>query len=1072
MGLNLLSLHLNYVVLTMNRTGEAILKACTLLLTTLSPRPFAKPFLRIIALLAAVLPIALSRAPIVRGSTPSDPSPSADAKVGPPQSVTVAIPGPLRSFLRMAGISQKVTPEEVMPLLARNVFVLGYEGEWSKGRPSEFLILLNRYVQQARELVTLAGPSAVIHVSTCDDAKPLLKILGYRTRADCGKHDTYLETADPQRAFLTIDSGFPLPDLEKSLQEGKPFSYSFEMSRVPSPPVEIDWARKGKKTDVVDMLLSDPGVARFYWALARMDAETLSSLRQSNALKKMVPLAPILDFYGTHLCIRSGHVVVPGGPVAVPAWKDLVGANPDAPGEFIPKLLAKDNGWLAAYFDALSSVLPSQQSHFTDPARLRRFYEMFRGKDTSDAGTGVFRRDAGLFLLMTRLRWEPNGDPYVPGNLEVWKKIFRQKTDSKIVRDWGRRAEHWNQPIQLLEALSAISRVQTESGPLQSYLMLSELDARRPPERRLRPETVAMLAAKFSDFGDQYLIFSEFPDLNDASIVAFLQTVTSLNSISKNVLRGNALGTFQASTGLWQIFARQGEIPPAALNDSWQKLVKPFGKVSSSSQLFDAGRTAVRDLLLATTGKPEASQDTIVNLLAGPHQSATDAQRTHDQVANKIRSVLDEQRLVSLDTLLALGDGLRDGAQTNASSANLLPLAGELREFEMPQPIFKNSERDQWAAGIYNNHHTDLQMRTNLAKIIKSPNSPQQLAESRGQLTPFLRDTLVGLNYAYYEPPGAQILHHNPLFVRSHDFAGDTVIGVEHLWQAPRMFGAGSPAGGGAHLVGSLADLPYVLATAEQDFIAPQNVQALIWRDLVPGLLTNAVVPRWWNVTQNELHAVSLYQQSGEELLAASAQNEDLRNRVMNILSSRMIPQRSERLEQTLHSGHVPEAVSQLMPADTFYLAAEYQRQSPQELNSFGPASIELAALSKLHGDEVSWDRLSRDFGVPHRVLAQTYERELLNLPPFPVFMGHSSRLLAETWDSNNLYWARLADEKNYSPAMLNRLVPELTHRMVEKIFATDFEDWPALLRAVRETGEEFRQGKIGLSANDSLARP
>ena len=32
---------------------------------------------------------------------------------------------------------------------------------------------------------------------------------------------------------------------------------------------------------------------------------------------------------------------------------------------------------------------------------------------------------------------------------------------------------------------------------------------------------------------------------------------------------------------------------------------------------------------------------------------------------------------------------------------------------------------------------------------------------------------------------------------------------------------------------------------------------------------------------------------------------------------------------------------------------------------------------------------------------------------------------------------------------------------MVEKIFATDFEDWPAILRAMRETGEEFRQGKI-----------
>jgi len=85
----------------------------------------------------------------------------------------------------------------------------------------------------------------------------------------------------------------------------------------------------------------------------------------------------------------------------------------------------------------------------------------------------------------------------------------------------------------LLEALSAISRVQTESGPLQSYLMLSELDARRPADRRLRPETVAMLAAKFSDFGDQYLIFSEFPDLNDASIVVFLQTLPASTAFPK-----------------------------------------------------------------------------------------------------------------------------------------------------------------------------------------------------------------------------------------------------------------------------------------------------------------------------------------------------------------------------------------------------------------------------------------------------------------------------------------------------------------------------------------------------------
>jgi hypothetical protein len=78
----------------------------------------------------------------------------------------------------------------------------------------------------------------------------------------------------------------------------------------------------------------------------------------------------------------------------------------------------------------------------------------------------------------------------------------------------------------------------------------------------------------------------------------------------------------------------------------------------------------------------------------------------------------------------------------------------------------------------------------------------------------------VGFSYAYYQPPGAQALHNNSLVVRSHDFSGETIMGVEKsLWQNPRLFGAGSPAGGGAHLVGSLANLPYVLAKMEEDFI-------------------------------------------------------------------------------------------------------------------------------------------------------------------------------------------------------------------------------------------------------------
>ncbi len=979
----------------------------------------------------------------------------------------VIIPGPLRSFLRMAGISQKASSDEVLPLLGHNVSSQGFE---VSGRPTEYLILLSRYVQQARELVTLASPSGVIRVSNCEEAAPLLRVLGYRTRQTCGKPGTYLETADPDRAFLTVDSGFPLPDLEHTLQGGKAFAYPFSATRVPAILTESDWIRSSKRNDkesgrdLLDTLLRDPNVARLYWAFSRLDPETRAALQRSPGIRKLVPLSTALSFYGSHLCIRSGRVILPGDPSAEAAWKDLVGASPEDPAEFLQKLLTKDKGWLGAYFDVLSRVSRPRQAFFTEPQRLKRYYEALRAREASlDATTGSYRPAPELLLLVTRLRWDDNDSPHVPGNLEVWKEILRQKSDSKLVRQWGKRAGHLNTPDQLVQFMFGLSRANTESGPLQIYLALSEIESRRLPKARLSPETVRLLGRKFEEFSHQYRLFCEFPELNDNSITSFLEIAGSLDGISNSTVRGNAMGTFQANVGLWQILARQGQIPTSQLNESWQRVIRPFNKVRTATQVYDAGRASLAELSRVAIGKQQFSQDEIIELIAGPRQTTPDGRKMHEELANRIRAVLDGQRLVSLDTIMALGDALKRKAQGESIDESLVSLAGELREFEMPQPIFTRGERTKWAAGVYNNRHTELQMQTDLSKVLKTSASRAQLEEARGQLASFLRDILVGLNYAYYEPPGAQALHANPLFVRSHDFSGETVAGIKGVWQAPQLFGEGSPAGGGAHLVGSLADLPFVLAELEQDFIAPENVQALIWREFVPGLVTSAILPRWWGVSRNELHAITLYQRAGEELLAASAQDGALRQKVMTILSERMAPQEADEVEQALVAGRLPSAVPRISPADTFYLAAEFRRKFPEPVST-GPASQELQKLCEQFPQEVGWERLSRDFGVPHPTLAQTYARELLNVPPLPPFSGYSSRLLAESWDSGNLYWARLADESGYSPELLNRLVPELTRRMIEKIFATNFQDWPALLRALRETGEDFRQGKVAFT--------
>jgi hypothetical protein len=1013
-----------------------------------------------LCLYCLIHPCSALEAPFLSASADTQ---SLATKMPASQRDNVIIPGPLRSFLRMAGISQKVSKDDVLALLSRNVYLRGYQ----QNSPTEFLILIDRYVNQARELQVLAGASSTIRVAGCDDAGTLVQILGYRLREGCGQKNFTLETANPERAFLTIDSGFPLVELEEALQKGVPFTYPYPVSRVPVLFHEGDWiglsqSTKASSGSLIDALLSDASVARLYWALARTDDETSLALRNSPGLRKLLPFGSILDFYGSQICIRSGRVIVPGGESAYADWKELVGASPESPGEFITNLFAKDSGWLAAYFDALSRVSRTQQMHLTETPRLKQLYDVFRkGANGSNAVRGVFPRAPDLLVLFTRIQWESNGDPYVPGNLAVWKEILLQKSDSKTVRSWVKRARSWDRPEQLLETMTALSSIDSNTGPLQIYLTLSELDRGRQTTNHLSAETVRLLADRFSELNNWYLVFAEFPDLDEAGIASFMKSTEAINKISNQTLRGNALGAFQATVGLWQILARQGQIPERELNTSWQKVIEPFTTISSSTQLFDSTQKSLQELLLAAGAKTDSSQEELVELLAGPRQVTPDGLREHIALAARINSVLEDQRLVSLDTLFALSEGLKEMAQGRGKSDALLPLAAELREFDLPRPIFTNSEKISWAPPNYTAHHAELQVRTDLTKVIKAQGSRVQLETARGQLTPFLRDTLVGLNYAYYEPPGAQMLHHNPLFVRSHDFLGVSIQSPDRLWSTPMLLGAGSPAGGGAYLVGSLVDLSYALATTEQDFISPENIQALIWKDLVPELLVSATLPRWWSVTPVELHAVTLYQKSGEELLTASAGNAEIREKVIAILSDRLTSQRLERVQQSLfRMDDVAAMLPRMTPAETFYLAAEYGSRFPQENASWGPAGQQLQELQRRYPTEVSWEHLSRDFGVPHPTLARTNACQLLNVKPFPFFGSYSSRLFGESWESSNLYWARLADEMGYSPVALNSLVPELSRRAITKIFATEPDDWPAILRAIQETGEEFRQGK------------
>jgi hypothetical protein len=972
----------------------------------------------------------------------------------------IEVPGPLPAFARMAALAPDMDAGDLLPSLARNVVTNGYQtAAGTEGlEQTEYLKLVIRYLSQAREIEKLSGAEKTIRIDTCDSTATgdLLRVLGYRMRGGCGS-DLVLETVNASRAFLTIDSGFPLAQLEQALRLNQPFTMDYHPARLPLLYDLAYWESAKDKTEgeFIDYFLSDPSLCRLYLGLSKLDPETADELRKQMPAPRLKLFAHVLDFFGGMFEIRDGKAIAPGGARAEKAWAELAGADPSKGAAFYERLLSREDGWLASYLDALERIDGPVRDYLTDPERLKRFYAAIRGRVTSPGpARPVFQSNTDMLLLTTRLRLDPDGKPHLPGGLEVWKNLFanfpRGRYDARLTR----AAPAWKDPDDVLEALFGLSRKLAENEPLKIFMALSDIDRGRA--QPLEAATADRLAKEYRDMSAQYSLFAEAPGLSDKTILAFMDSAHAIVQIRDVGLRADAAGTFQALAGLWQIFLRQGSIPAGEADRTLAALMTPFARIQNDRELFDGGMAGVQLLLKATHSPAKVSpQDRMIDLLAGDAANTSDV---HTQMIQDMIRIFEAQRLVALNTLFDLADNLDSvsrGEKLNTALAGRL--ATRIGEIQLPRGTLSEQERAVLAFGYWTDRHIDAQRKLNLRAAIekaanqKAGGDPQKLKDLRGQLAPFLRDTLVGFNYIHYAPPGAQVLNTNPLFVRSHDFIGSENQSL--IWKETGVYGSGWPESAGGRLMGSLAALPYALADAEQNFLIPSKEQALIWGDLVPQMLVTAVIPRWWNVSSLQLHWVDIHMAYAESLFAEAAMSTARRIQVEAALERYASPARLRKVDQLLAAGQVHDALEHVPPSE-MYLVAE--ALAPSDNDSALAAALHRMASE--HADQFSPRAISRIFGSPKPTLANSFEPELLNLRTFPTLMGFSSRILAESWESNLLFYGALADEIHATPAELNVLVPEWTKQTVQAIFATHLEDWPALLRSLRNVGDQVRE--------------
>jgi len=981
--------------------------------------------------------------------------PEAKPRTAGQEWTTIDIPGPMRSFNRMAALSPDLPTDEILPALARNVVTNGYQAANSAEglEQTEFLKLVVRYLTQARELAKLAGEARKIQIDQCESALTgdLLKVLGYRMRGACGA-EVVLETVNASRAFLTIDSGFPLAELETALRSNRPFSYAYASTSVPILYNAEYWlgAKEKVQGEFIDAFLSDPQLCRLYLGVSKLDRETADVMKAKIPVVRLKAFSHVLDFFGGMFYIRDGKAVVPGGPKAEAIWTELAGAPPSDPAAFFERLVAKDDGWLCSYFDSISRISGPVQEFLTQPARLRRYYGAVKGRLTSPGpARPVFRANTDLLLLTTRLRLEADGSAHVPGNIEIWKNLFIKHPHGKYDGKLTKSAVGWKESDDVIEALFALSRKAVENEPLRIYMALSDMNRRRA--KPLLPATVDRLAREYRTFGAQYPVLNETPRLTDETILAYLDLLTAEASIRDQGVRADAAGTLQALVSFWQIFLRQGSIPDADADKVFNQITAPFAKVKAERDVFAAGMDGVKALLAATKSRPDVSpQDRMLDLLAG--FDAEMESQAHISLVQDLMKVFEAQRLVSLKALSDLADHLDAiGKGAKVDPAIVARVAQRLADVQLPRAGLSGVEKNSLVFGYYAERHIENQRKLNLrAAIERAAGNPERLADIKASLAPLLRDTLVGLNYAHYAPPGAQILYTNPIFVRSHDFLG--MQGANQTWRQTEVVGSGWPASAGGRLVGSLVSLSYALAEAEQNFLIPSREQALIWGDLVPQMVQSAKVPRYWEVTPNQMYFTALHLRYADALLAEAALNEPLRTRVVETLQQQAPPARARLVGRLLAEGELGKALENVTPAESFVLAMRLLAAG-----DYGDQDLagEIRRLAKAAPDVVNYASISRLFGSPKPTLTNSYLPELLYLRTFPTLMGYSSRVMAESWESSALYYASIANALYMNPGQLNVVIPEWTRSTVERIFATHLEDWPALLRSLRQVGQD-----------------
>ena len=178
-------------------------------------------------------------------------------------------------------------------------------------------------------------------------------------------------------------------------------------------------------------------------------------------------------------------------------------------------------------------------------------------------------------------------------------------------------------------------------------------------------------------------------------------------------------------------------------------------------------------------------------------------------------------------------------------------------------------------------------------------------------------------------------------------------------------------------------------------------------------------------------------------------------------------PARTALIGRLLAAGDVKDAVDRVTPSELFSLARELAAERNADDSSCLAAEIrQLAADSPA---EVNYAAISRAFGTPKPTLANSYRAGAAQ----PAHLPDADGLLQPHHGGElGIQHAVLGGAGRRAEPFARRSstcgFPSGPSKLVEQIFASHLEDWPAVLKSLRSVGDDVRAHSRAAAAADT----